>query len=285
MMEDCQTPTLAEVMEFKYEVTPTMVFDSSCLQEAHNLIVNRISVRCFTPTIQNFQSPGLSPITECTQTLVGGVAVEGTPISMPMMSNANNEIFKAPKNPKGTHQKSALPLQQQQQQQQQQQPCQKNFSSSHFVSDSPPIFTLNSTTISDTDFSTEIASPDSAAILGSYGNNNNNNNSGSNSNNSSSDSDKLNSSNNATFTNNNNNGTNASKNLSNTNLLDRTMNVSTLLRSVGLEQYVEAFEEQNLDLEQFLNIRTEDFQRLGVTKAKHQQKLLDLLSELNGAEI
>ncbi|XP_017481458.1 PREDICTED: nuclear transcription factor Y subunit gamma-like [Rhagoletis zephyria] len=171
-----------------------------------------------------------------------------------------------------------------QQQQQQQQPCQKNFSSSHFVSDSPPIFTLNSTTISDTDFSTEIASPDSAAILGSYGNNNN---SGSNSNNSSSDSDKLNSSNNATFTNNNNNnnGNNASKNLSNTNLLDRTMNVSTLLRSVGLEQYVEAFEEQNLDLEQFLNIRTEDFQRLGVTKAKHQQKLLDLLSELNGAEI
>ncbi|XP_036326642.1 putative uncharacterized protein DDB_G0277255 [Rhagoletis pomonella] len=280
MMEDCQTPTLAEVMEFKYEVTPTMVFDSSCLQETHNLIVNRISVRCFTPTIKNFQSPGLSPITEGTQTLVNGVAVEGIPISMPMMSNANNEIFKASKNPKGTHQKSALPLQQQQQQQQ---PCQKSFSNSHFVSDSPPIFTLNSTTISDTDFSIEIASPDSAAILGSFGNNNNNNNSGSNSNNSSSDSDKL----NATFTNknNNNNGINASKNLSNTNLLDRTMNVSTLLRSVGLEQYVEAFEEQNLDLEQFLKIRTEDFQRLGVTKAKHQKKLLDLLSELNGAEI
>ncbi|XP_011179364.2 homeobox protein 4 [Zeugodacus cucurbitae] len=287
-MEDCQTPTLAQVMEFKYELTPTMVFDPSRLQDAQNLIVNRINVRCFTPTVKNFQSPGLSPINECAQTLLGGVAVgvaanmENRQKSMAMTAAVKDEYFKVPlKKSKNVQQKQTVAVQQQLQQQQQQQ--QKFTCHTHFVSDSPPVFTLNSTTTSDADFSIDDNSPDSSAILG-YANNNNNNSS-----NDPNNSVSLNSSNNVTFTNslnnyynNNNNTSNALKNVSNTNLLNHTMNVSTLLRSVGLEQYIDLFEEQNMNLEQFLNIRLEDIQRLGVHILEHQKILIDLLNGLNG---
>ncbi|XP_050335253.1 protein matrimony-like [Bactrocera neohumeralis] len=290
-MENCKTPTLAQVMEFKYELTPTMVFDPSRLQDAQNLIVNRINVRCFTPTMKNFQSPGLSPINDCEQTLLGGVAVgvaanlESLQKTRAMTAAVKEEYFKVPlKISKNVQQKQTFAVQQQLQQQQQQMP-QKFACHKHFVSDSPPVFTLNSTTNSDTDFSIDNTSPDSSAILG-YANNNNNNN---NSSNNDSTSVSLNSSNNVTFTNslsnyynNNNNTSNTSKNVSNSNLLDRTMNVSTLLRSVGLEQYIDGFEEQNMDLEQFLNLRAEDIPRLGIHSMEHQKILLDLLNELNG---
>lgn len=284
-MEDCQTPTLAQVMEFKYELTPTMVFDPSRLHDAQNLIVNRINVRCFTPTMRNFQSPGLSPINECEQTLLGGVAVgvaanmESLQKTRALTAAVKEEYFKVPLNKtKNVQQKQTLAMQQQQQKQQ----MPHNFAChTHFVSDSPPVFTLNSTTNSEVDFSIDDnTSPDSSAILGCANNNNSNNDN---------ITVSLNSSNNVTFTNslsnyfNNNKITsNASKNVSNTNLLDRTMNVSTLLRSVGLEQYIDGFEEQNMDLEQFLNLRAEDIPRLGVHIMEHQKILLDLLNELNG---
>ncbi|XP_053953489.1 protein matrimony [Anastrepha ludens] len=289
-MEDCQTPTLAQVMEFKYEVTPTMVFDSSRLHDGQSLFVNHIHVRCFTPTMKNFQSPGLSPINECTQTLIGGVAIgvaanmECLQKSKPMAAPIKEEYFKAPlSKSKNSHQKQQSQQQQQQKQQQQQQNYQeqsqqlKNAYGSHFVGDSPPVFTLNSTTYSDTDLCIDIPSPDSSAILGSA---NNNSISDSSTNDSAA---SLSSSNNVTFTNSTNNNSNVSKNLSDMNLLDRTMNVATLLRSVGLERYTEAFEEQNVNLNQFLNMNAGDFERMGVRAVEHQKILLDLLSELNGS--
>ncbi|XP_004522098.1 probable serine/threonine-protein kinase dyrk1 [Ceratitis capitata] len=313
-MEECQTPTLAQMMEFKYELTPTMVFDPSRLQDAQNLFVNRMNMRCFTPTMKNFQSPGLSPINEI------GMAV-GVPTNMENLQKSmvagREEYFKVPfvktKNAQQKQmQQAQLPSQQQQQQfsqqQQQQQQTLSKFSC-HFVSDSPPVFTLNSTTNSDTDFSLDSTSPDSSAILGIVckNNNNNSNNNNTDYNNNNGNSDSPNNSlsskcsrSNATFTNslnnnsnsnidnnNNNNNTinnnsNASRNESNTNLLDRTMNISTLLRSAGLDEYIDVFEEQNMDLEQFLNIRSEDFARMGVCKVEDQKTLADLLCELNG---
>ncbi|XP_054735733.1 putative uncharacterized protein DDB_G0282129 [Anastrepha obliqua] len=291
-MEDCQTPTLAQVMEFKYEVTPTMVFDPSRLHDGQSLFVNHIQVRCFTPTMKNFQSPGLSPINECTQTLIGGVAIgvaanmECLQKSKPMAAPIKEEYFKAPlSKSKNSHQKQQSQQQQQQKQQQQQQQQNyqeqsqqlKNAYGSHFVGDSPPVFTLNSTTNSDTDLCIDIPSPDSSAILGSV---NNNSISDSSTNDSAA---SLSSSNNVTFTNSTNNNSNVSKNLSDMNLLDRTMNVATLLRSVGLERYTEAFEEQNVSLDQFLNMNAVDFERMGVRAVEHQKILLDLLSELNGS--
>ncbi|XP_067647137.1 protein matrimony [Eurosta solidaginis] len=273
-MEECRTPTLAaQMMEFKYELTPTMVFDASRLQEAQNLIVNRIHVRCFTPTIKNFQSPGLSPINECIDMAgmtVGNIQNLQKSVA-PMQATIQEEPFKAPVG-KPKQPKSSVQQQQQQQlfKQSTQQTQQQMFNGKNFVSDSPPIFTLNSTVDSETDFSADITSPDSAAILGNYNTNNNKNN-----NNNSSDSSNSPDHNNNSeiFTPNNNNNT--------TNFLNRTMNISTLLRSIGLDEYIEPFE-QDLDLEEFLNIRTEDFVRLGVRTVEHQKKLLDLLSKFNG---
>lgn len=60
-MEDCRTPTLAAPREFIFNVTPTMINNStaSYYQDVHKIMAN---MRSYTPIRTEVRSPGISPI-------------------------------------------------------------------------------------------------------------------------------------------------------------------------------------------------------------------------------
>ena len=63
-MEDCKTSNLVYPVSFSYSAvnTPNMMKEKMTFQEAKNLMVNKMNVRCYTPTLKDVRSPGLSPI-------------------------------------------------------------------------------------------------------------------------------------------------------------------------------------------------------------------------------
>lgn len=60
-MEECCTPTLAAPREFIFNVTPTMINNTttSYYQDVHNIMAN---MRTYTPIHTEVRSPGISPI-------------------------------------------------------------------------------------------------------------------------------------------------------------------------------------------------------------------------------
>jgi SAM domain (Sterile alpha motif) len=58
------------------------------------------------------------------------------------------------------------------------------------------------------------------------------------------------------------------------------MDVSAWLRSLGLEQYEEAFRDNAIEPDVLPNLTTEDLKELGVSKIGHRRKLLDAIAAL-----
>ncbi|XP_037931363.1 protein matrimony [Teleopsis dalmanni] len=61
-MEDCCTPTCVQPMEFKFNCPAAKCSDLDQLQSSRHLTVKNIQQRCFTPNLDGFKSPGMSPI-------------------------------------------------------------------------------------------------------------------------------------------------------------------------------------------------------------------------------
>lgn len=63
------------------------------------------------------------------------------------------------------------------------------------------------------------------------------------------------------------------------------MDVSTWLRSLGLEQYEEAFRENAIEPDLLPKLTAEDFKELGVSLVGHRRKLLDAIAALRGPAV
>ncbi len=58
------------------------------------------------------------------------------------------------------------------------------------------------------------------------------------------------------------------------------MDVATWLGSLGLEQYVQAFRENDIDAEMLHKLTAEDLKELGVASVGHRKKLLEAIVAL-----
>jgi len=61
------------------------------------------------------------------------------------------------------------------------------------------------------------------------------------------------------------------------------MDVSAWLRSLGLEQYEQAFRENAIEPEILPKLTAEDLKELGISLVGHRRKLLDAIAALRGA--
>jgi class 3 adenylate cyclase len=58
------------------------------------------------------------------------------------------------------------------------------------------------------------------------------------------------------------------------------MDIEEWLRSLGLQQYVTAFRENNVEAEVLLRLTAEDLKDIGVSSVGHRRKLLEAIAEL-----
>ncbi len=58
------------------------------------------------------------------------------------------------------------------------------------------------------------------------------------------------------------------------------MDVEAWLKGLGLEQYAEAFAENDVDGERLAKLTAEDLQEMGVKSVGHRRKLLDAITRL-----
>jgi len=62
------------------------------------------------------------------------------------------------------------------------------------------------------------------------------------------------------------------------------MDVAAWLRDLGLERYVSAFRDNDIDTEVLLKLTAEDLISIGVTSVGHPRKLLDAIATLSASE-
>jgi hypothetical protein len=58
------------------------------------------------------------------------------------------------------------------------------------------------------------------------------------------------------------------------------MDIEEWLRGLGLQQYVTAFRENNVEAEVLLRLTAEDLKDIGVSSVGHRRKLLEAIAEL-----
>ena len=63
------------------------------------------------------------------------------------------------------------------------------------------------------------------------------------------------------------------------------MDVSSWLHGVGLEHYVEAFRENDIDGEVLPKLTAEDLLAIGVVSIGHRRRLLDAIADLRGGDV
>lgn len=63
-----------------------------------------------------------------------------------------------------------------------------------------------------------------------------------------------------------------------TNCLDETLSIYTLLASVGLDEYMDLFAAQEIELEQFLDLSYLDLQLLGIEESRHRNIIMELIN-------
>src|SRR5215467_6131570 len=62
------------------------------------------------------------------------------------------------------------------------------------------------------------------------------------------------------------------------------MDVAAWLRDLGLERYVSAFRDNDIDTEVLPKLTAEDLINIGVTSVGHRRKLLDAIATLSASE-
>ena len=62
------------------------------------------------------------------------------------------------------------------------------------------------------------------------------------------------------------------------------MDVAAWLRDLGLERYVSAFRDNDIDTEVLPELTAEDLISIGVTSVGHRRKLLDAIATLSASE-
>ncbi|WGD55233.1 SAM domain-containing protein [Bradyrhizobium sp. CB1650] len=62
------------------------------------------------------------------------------------------------------------------------------------------------------------------------------------------------------------------------------MDIEGWLRGLGLQQYVTAFRENNVEAEVLVRLTAEDIKDIGVSSVGHRRKLLEAIAELQTAE-
>jgi hypothetical protein len=65
---------------------------------------------------------------------------------------------------------------------------------------------------------------------------------------------------------------------------DHRMDVAAWLRDLGLERYVSAFRDNDIDAEVLLRLTAEDLISIGVTSVGHRRRLLDAIAGRANAE-